>query len=491
MSDKVDSTIDYVLSKREDAAKLVFKYVYPNHPEKADEPTRRWEYTCRLQDLGWVWEGGTWVPSTDPKPDAEDVKIKQETLLSKRELAAQDVYHENSLKFSLPNAPYRYTEALRENGWRYNGEWIAPGMETKAEYLIDQGLVWDGEKWQAPPEKPSAVQQEPDMRAKARALREVIEEVRRLKNESARHVLEQLNLEPGPGFVGDMKYAEALAFMGWVYNHDGNWFRPIEENVSEGTHASDCAVHNEPAMPAGDCDCGASGKKDMRYEAVHALREAGWVWTGEKWQAPPKAPSRTPAQLAAVKTLERLRYEYTGDELWKPPVNNAYAGGHLGEMAAVPVLLGLGYTWFNDEWQKPATPEATQSERVDVNTLKGGEVFFTKDYGEVRFIGWDDYFGERTAVIESLTYGGRHNPKPQQLQAAIDAHALCQPLPQPKRDATGAFYGLSDEQVADVVQELVDGVRRGEVKVESLCVRFDMDDRNKRVIHIEYTACKT
>lgn len=23
-------------------------------------------------------------------------------------------------------------------------------------------------------------------------------------------------------------------------------------------HASDCAVHNEPAMPAGECDCGAA-----------------------------------------------------------------------------------------------------------------------------------------------------------------------------------------------------------------------------------------
>jgi len=26
----------------------------------------------------------------------------------------------------------------------------------------------------------------------------------------------------------------------------------------ETQHASDCAVHNEPAMPAGPCDCGAT-----------------------------------------------------------------------------------------------------------------------------------------------------------------------------------------------------------------------------------------
>jgi len=25
-------------------------------------------------------------------------------------------------------------------------------------------------------------------------------------------------------------------------------------------HASDCAVHNEPALPAGPCDCGAASR---------------------------------------------------------------------------------------------------------------------------------------------------------------------------------------------------------------------------------------
>ncbi len=28
--------------------------------------------------------------------------------------------------------------------------------------------------------------------------------------------------------------------------------------MSRKPHASDCAVHNEPAMPAGPCDCGAA-----------------------------------------------------------------------------------------------------------------------------------------------------------------------------------------------------------------------------------------
>lgn len=30
-------------------------------------------------------------------------------------------------------------------------------------------------------------------------------------------------------------------------------------------HNSDCAVHNEPAYPAGPCDCGAQLKAERRY----------------------------------------------------------------------------------------------------------------------------------------------------------------------------------------------------------------------------------
>nr|DAV31709.1 MAG TPA: hypothetical protein [Caudoviricetes sp.] len=30
-------------------------------------------------------------------------------------------------------------------------------------------------------------------------------------------------------------------------------------------HDSDCAVHNEPAIPAGPCDCGAQAKHERRF----------------------------------------------------------------------------------------------------------------------------------------------------------------------------------------------------------------------------------
>lgn len=35
--------------------------------------------------------------------------------------------------------------------------------------------------------------------------------------------------------------------------------------TKEILHDSDCAVHNEPAYPAGPCDCGALAKHERRY----------------------------------------------------------------------------------------------------------------------------------------------------------------------------------------------------------------------------------
>lgn len=52
-----------------------------------------------------------------------------------------------------------------------------------------------------------------------------------------------------------------------------------------GAHASDCAVHNEPAMPAGECDCGAEAPKPEQTEA-------------------PKRRRRTKAEIEADKAAE-------------------------------------------------------------------------------------------------------------------------------------------------------------------------------------------
>lgn len=38
--------------------------------------------------------------------------------------------------------------------------------------------------------------------------------------------------------------------------------------VKRPHHSSDCAMHNEPAFPAGLCDCGADGSASIRVEVV-------------------------------------------------------------------------------------------------------------------------------------------------------------------------------------------------------------------------------
>jgi hypothetical protein len=396
MSNKVDPTIDYVLAKREDDAKLVFKYVYPNHPEKAaGEPTRQWEHSCRLQDLGWTWEGGTWLPPADRKPDAEAVRVKRDVLLSKRELAAQDVYHKNNLKFPLPSVRYRYTEALRENGWRYNGEWIAPGMDTKVE-------------------GPAPATED-----------EFMEDRAKLAFHAAGMAWTDVF---GPLVVRNKcAYSDYLASIGWTYNvYRGEWLPP--DGDVKPAAAEQVTQQDEPEA--------------TRCAAIRALVNLGF--------------SRADAEARISKEQTESKCKSCG-----------------GNNADMPCAYPEG---GQPHCLKQAEPGADE-----LHPLHGWSDESIEQLARgLDRIGMVEN-GNKSAIVAA-----------QILRRFIGKQRAAQTeVPTPKRDATGAFYGLSDEQVADVVQELVGGVRRGEVKVESLCVRFDMDNRNKRVIHIEYTACKT
>lgn len=44
-----------------------------------------------------------------------------------------------------------------------------------------------------------------------------------------------------------------------------------ERTPPEPEHASDCAVHNAPAMEAGECDCGAAEAAEVNREAMDKL----------------------------------------------------------------------------------------------------------------------------------------------------------------------------------------------------------------------------
>lgn len=61
---------------------------------------------------------------------------------------------------------------------------------------------------------------------------------------------------------------EAFALTRWAAEKLADVSLPIIIDCSNfpsmlGLHASDCAVHNEPAYPAGPCDCGASVLRNL------------------------------------------------------------------------------------------------------------------------------------------------------------------------------------------------------------------------------------
>ncbi len=57
--------------------------------------------------------------------------------------------------------------------------------------------------------------------------------------------------------AGPMSLARWSATSGYQFCSCGKWHFVTLAPADEIVHASDCALHNEPAYPAGPCDCGA------------------------------------------------------------------------------------------------------------------------------------------------------------------------------------------------------------------------------------------
>lgn len=64
-------------------------------------------------------------------------------------------------------------------------------------------------------------------------------------------------------------------------------------------HQSDCAVHNEPAYPAGPCDCGVA-YDDACAEALR-VRDAAW----DAYSAAAEAYDRAAADLRRTEWPDR------------------------------------------------------------------------------------------------------------------------------------------------------------------------------------------
>jgi hypothetical protein len=70
------------------------------------------------------------------------------------------------------------------------------------------------------------------------------------------------------------------------------------------THASDCAQHNEPAKPAGECDCIPMDASLVRAVATAiAAAEGAWYHHPSQYEAAPEVYHA--AALAALQAVDQ------------------------------------------------------------------------------------------------------------------------------------------------------------------------------------------
>lgn len=97
------------------------------------------------------------------------------------------------------------------------------------------------------------VESERAARLKAEAERDEVREALIHHNDRLRSAIEVANREGQEtnwkAFRGELHYTAA------EYHETVTRARRLARAVGEDGHASDCATHNMPAMPAGDCDC--------------------------------------------------------------------------------------------------------------------------------------------------------------------------------------------------------------------------------------------
>ena len=94
-------------------------------------------------------------------------------------------------------------------------------------------------------------------------------------------------------------------------------------------HKSDCAVHNEPAMKAGPCDCG-TGIVEAMARAIEAAEDAWLVQAGDALDGLQEEPEfslpETKARAALTAALDHMREpsEAQCEVLWGKEAKDQY-----------------------------------------------------------------------------------------------------------------------------------------------------------------------
>ncbi len=80
-----------------------------------------------------------------------------------------------------------------------------------------------------------------------------------------------------------VRAASLLPLPGWPYRLVYSLGRiiSVETKMEKSKHASDCAVHNAPALPIGPCDCGALIPPDG-VERIRKPNKAEMKWAKKR-----------------------------------------------------------------------------------------------------------------------------------------------------------------------------------------------------------------
>jgi hypothetical protein len=118
-------------------------------------------------------------------------------------------------------------------------------------------------------------------------------------------------------------------------------------------HASDCAVHNEPAMPRGPCDCGVASSLPPPGGEPTA-----WMWQHEETGATGFVQHASPDELRQWERMNRPRKIVT--PLYASPLPAHQVGGEDAKDAA-------RYRWLRDKAEgKPDIAEFWPAVRLDL-----------------------------------------------------------------------------------------------------------------------------